>query len=155
MLIWAIVIFTVLSVILCFARLYFFIKTDDRERICDIARWFAGEAEKPENSSDLKYTGPYEINTTLIGVGFTVNNTDNSSRLSISLNANRHKPWWVLYEEFKKDEASGQEIRAERHEAEFDVKSEAAIYLNTLRKAAAIALESASAPKASEPKSDS
>lgn len=150
MFIWGIAIFTALSVILVFARLYFFTKTDERERICEMVRWFAGEAEKPENGSGLKYTGPYKIDTALLGICFTINSADNSLRLSVNLNANCSKQWWVLYEEFKKDEASGQEIRTERHETEFDAKSEAAAWLNALHKMAANALGKVHAPKTCE-----
>ena len=154
MFIWAIVIFTALFIIMIFARLRLFIKTDKRNRIGDIVRWFARKAENQEGGARLKYTGPHEINTALVGICFTISGADNLSRLSVNLNANCRKPWWVLYEEFKKDETSGQKIRTECHEAEFDAKSEVAVWLETLRKTAFEALLPVSAPATFEPKVD-
>ena len=111
---------------------------------------FAGEAKFPK-AYKLTYTGPHEINTDLVGIGFTVSSlpiqgqeakedAGKSSRLSISLNAGKHKPWWVMYEEVKQDEVSGMMVRAERHEAKFRAKTETAVWLEILRKAAAGAL---------------
>jgi hypothetical protein len=108
----------------------------------------AAKYHPSDESTAITYTGPQNIGTDLIGIGFTVNwsfapgqKTNNErenlcSRLSVSLNAGKRKPWWVLYEVFKIDEVSGAMVRVERHTAEFCSNTGTAACLETLRKAA-------------------
>lgn len=106
-------------------------RVNEHDKVSDAVYLFADKAE-----SITSPTGPYEIGTDLIGVGFTVSLPTQGGfvRLSISRNANQRKPWWVLYEEFKSNEASGVRTRAERHKAEFRANTKTATCLETLQK---------------------
>ncbi|MEK7131653.1 MAG: hypothetical protein AAB797_02895 [Patescibacteria group bacterium] len=132
-----------------------FTRAIERDKIVEVAFCFAREAENPASEkSFLGYTGPYEIGTDLIDVGFTAYIIDESARLSVFLNAGRRKPWWVLYEEFIKDETSGEKVRTECHKAEFHANIETAACLEILYKAAAGMLQPAPVSPPSEPVPD-
>lgn len=114
----------------------------ERMAVGDAVSSFAHEAENPASEKlHLTYTGPQDIGTNLIGIGFTASTFNGSARLSVSLNANHRKPWWVLYEEFITDKASGVKVRTERYEAKFRANTKAAAGLETLHKAAAGTLQ--------------